>query len=81
MKTKLLDLLGLLLYIFMLPALTVAYALGGLKMKGISSLYPKGMKENHKKINVDKFFELRKVLGNHWSYSLWGAFLGDDDER
>lgn len=29
MKTKLLDLLGLLLYIFMLPALTVAYALGG----------------------------------------------------
>lgn len=34
MKTKLFDILGLLLYIIMLPALTVAYALGGLRNEG-----------------------------------------------
>ena len=52
-------------------------------MKDVSSLYPKEMKDLLSDINksdVDKLFELRKYLGNHWSFSLWGAIVGDDDE-
>ena len=35
---------------------------------------------NIKKTDVDKLFELRKTLGNHWSFSLWGALISDNDE-
>ena len=36
-------------------------------------------KSNINKTDVDKLFELRKYLGNHWSFNLWWG-LGDDDE-
>ena len=52
-------------------------------MNDISSLYPKEMKDKTSNINksvVDKYFELRKMLGNHGSFSLYGI-LGDEDEK
>lgn len=52
-------------------------------MNDIGSLYPKEIKDkssNISKSDVDKFFKLRKILGNHWSFSLWGALVGDEDE-
>lgn len=54
-----------------------------MKMIDIGSLYPKEMKDKSSNISkavVDKLFKLRKILGNHWSFSLWGA-LGDKNER
>jgi hypothetical protein len=52
-------------------------------MNDISSLYPKEMNDKTSNINksvVDKYFELRKMLGNHWPFSLYGI-LGDEDEK
>ena len=52
-------------------------------MKDVSSLYPKMLenKSNINKTDVDKLFELRKILGNHWSFSLWGALIGDNERE
>lgn len=50
-------------------------------MNDIGSLYPKEMKDkssNISKSDVDRLFEARKLLGNHWSFSLWSAFVLDE---
>ena len=52
-------------------------------MKDVNSLYPKEMREllsDPNKYDVDKLFELRKHLGNHWSFNLWWGVLHEDDK-
>lgn len=48
-------------------------------MTDINCLYPKDMTpKNINKSDIDRFFEARKLLGNHWSFSLWDAFVLDE---
>lgn len=53
-------------------------------MNDISNLYPKVMIDYQSDINkydIDKLYELRKLLGNHVSFSLYGICLEHEHDK